>query len=527
MKSKIVVLFLGISLCLCALSAKLIIINQGSYERSAQTKQTKTITIGSSRGKIYDRNLKKLVDEKETLIAAVTPDVRVIKDKSAFFDIEKLQEKLKEGKPFTARVSRKVNNSFVSTFEIFERCCDSAACHLVGYVDSSGKHGLYGIEKAYDGLLKKESGTLSVSYTVDAKGKVLSGLGKVINDNHFNSSGGVVLTIDKEIQKICENALSKSKIKSGCALVMHVDSGEIYAMASVPTFDRNAVYKSFGKENSPLVNKALSPYSVGSVFKPLIAACALESGLSKKTQFDCNGELTIGDTTFCCFDKKAHGKQTMTQALENSCNTYFINLIESLDEDYLLAVCKLLGLGNQTSLAQNFSSRAGTLPTALEFEKKGEKANFAFGQGKLLATPIDLLSIYHALATGNYVKPTVLRGIANENGLMTAQSPQNPTKIFSDKTVKKIRSMLKSVVENGNAYDAKSRLLSLSGKTGTAQSGISKGSKEICRTWFAGFFPSDNPHYVVVVFNEDGSGGNVECAPVFKEICEEIALCQK
>ena len=82
--------------------------------------------------------------------------------------------------------------------------------------------------------------------------------------------------------------------------------------------------------------------------------------------------------------------------------------------------------------------------------------------------------------------------------------------------------MLFSVTENGNAYNAKSNMVSLAGKTGTAQSGVYKKGQEICRTWFAGFFPAEAPEYIVVVMNENGMGGNSDCGPVFNEICEGI-----
>lgn len=109
-------------------------------------------------------------------------------------------------------------------------------------------------------------------------------------------------------------------------------------------------------------------------------------------------------------------------------------------------------------------------------------------------------------------------------GLMSKEQGNTSLKLLSDNTVLKMREMLKYVVYEGKAQNAKSELLSLAGKTGTAQSGIFKNGKEICRTWFAGFFPADNPHYIVVVMNEDGEGGNSDCAGVFKTICENMVL---
>lgn len=524
MRKRSVILYMVITLSFMALTLRIIEINSRLYSEASQSQQTKTITIGTSRGKIYDRNLQLLTDCESKLIAAVTPSNTVLQFGGFVDDAESIEQRLKSAKPFAAEVKTEINNELIRTFAVPIRYTDSCACHLVGYLDQSGTNGLAGIEKAYNSYLKENSGSLTVSFEVDAYGRALAGLDKTINDNNFSSKAGIVLTIDKDIQNITENALSESRIVSGCALVMHIDSGEIYAMASVPTYDRNNVQASLAAENSPLVNKALQSYSVGSVFKPIVAAAALENGISENTEFECTGSITLGDTVFKCYDEKVHGKETMKEALENSCNTYFINLMEKIDTDYLLSLCRSLGFENETQIADGIFASKGLLPENSDLNLIGERANFSFGQGKLLASPFQILAAYHALATGNYVKPTVIRGTANENALMKTVPSGQANKIFSDSTVLKIRSMLSSVVENGNAKKAKSSLMLLAGKTGTAQSGIYKDGKEITRTWFAGFYPANNPHYIVVILNENGASGSSDCAPVFRTICEGIAL---
>lgn len=507
------------------LSFRIIDINNRSYGEASKKQQTKTIFVASSRGKIYDRNLELLVDRKSKYIAAVTPSYSLL-GLDELKDCKDLEEKIESKQPFTCQVKNEINSELIRTFSVPIRYTDSCACHLVGYTDQSGENGLTGIERAYNDILQKESGTLSVSFSVDAHGRVLAGLDKTINDNGFNSKGGVVLTIDREIQDIAQQALENSGIKSGCAVVMHVDTGEIYAMASTPVYDRNDLSKSISSQYTPFLNKTLQSYSVGSVFKPILAACALESGqVNQSFSYKCSGKIEVGDTVFSCYDEKSHGKENMQKALENSCNTYFINLLNNIDENYVLSVCRKLRLDQKANLASGYSTSKGTIPNENELMLLGEKANFSFGQGRLSISPVSLAAAYHALATGSYVEPTVTRGIANKNGLVKSEQPKQCVKIFSDSTVLKIRKMLKGVVKN--AYSsASSDLLSLSGKTGTAQSGIWKSGKEICRTWFAGFFPSDNPHYIVVVLNEDGTSGQTDCAPVFKEICEKIALQQ-
>ncbi len=509
--------------CFMALLVRIMYINFSDYSLAGESQSKRTITIGTSRGKIYDRNLEKLVDCEDNLVAAVTPAVGSSEYLKGYFDIETLTEKIEKGFPFTAVVDEEINNEFVRTFSVPIRYSgDMLATHLIGYLDSTGTDGVAGLEKTYNSFLKENSGKLSVTFEADALGRVLAGMDKYINDDNFNSGAGLVLTLDKRIQKIAEEELEKSNIESGCAIVMHVNNGEILALASVPDYDPNNVADYLLKENSPFVNKALKSYSVGSVFKPVIAAAALENGIGAETEYECTGSVTVGDRQFDCYNHTAHGKVNMKTALQNSCNTYFINLIMNMDTDYLLHLCQQMGLGRSDTIADGITASTGSLPTAESLELKGNLANFAFGQGDLLMTPVQMAKAYHVLATGNYIAPGLIYGFADSYGIVSEKGTGTPQKILSEETVLQMREMLLSVTEEGNAQNAKSDMVALAGKTGTAQSGIYENGTEVCRTWLSGFFPANNPHYIVIVMNENGQGGNTDCAPVFKNICERI-----
>ncbi len=508
-----------------ALMVRIAYINFNDYWSAGHNQSQRTLTIGTTRGKIYDRNMDLLVDCESRKIAAVTPAIGSAEYLKDYFSQETLYEKIEKGFPFTAEVKSETNNEFIRTFSVPERYSgENLATHLIGYLNSEGTDGVSGLEKAYNNYLKENSGRLSVSFDVDAKGRVLAGLDKYINDDNFNSSAGLVLTLDKRIQKIVEQELQNSTIKSGCAIVMHVNNGEIMALASIPDYDANDVASYLTAENSPFINKALQSYSVGSVFKPLIAAAAIESGYDTESEYECTGSIEIGDSVFGCYNHKAHGKVNMEGALQNSCNTYFINLIMQTDVEYLLELCRKIGLGTADVIADGIIASEGAVPTSDGLTQKGDLANFAFGQGELMLTPVHMAKVYHLLATGKYITPTVMLGFADDRGEVTEKGTGVPQKILKDETVTLLRSMLLSVTEKGNATNAKSDKVALAGKTGTAQSGIFENGKEICRTWFAGFFPAKNPHYIVVVLNENGTGGNTDCAPVFSKICERIVF---
>ena len=491
-------------------------IAQTDYSAVTTRQSNRTITVGEKRGEIFDRNFSPIVGSEKKLIAAVTPCAGSYEYLRGKADETYLREKIENASPFIMEIDEEINNELIRTFSVPQRyTADQLAVHLIGYTDSDGKVGISGIEKAYNNYLSQNAGKLTVTFQVDAIGRVLAGMDKFVDDNNFTSMAGVVLTIDKDIQRLAENTLKNSRIKSGTAIIMKAHTGEILAMASVPKFDPVNPADSLTADNSPFVNKALMSYSVGSIFKPVVAACALENGIKTDYEYECKGEVAVGDRVFRCYDNKSHGKINMTKALEVSCNCYFIELINKIDIDHLLKICSAMGLGIKQTLAPSLSGSAGTLPTRESINIKGALANFAFGQGNLLATPLQIATVYHTLATGNYTAPKAVLGLTNYMGLMTKIPDSPQEKVLADGAVIKIRQMLSSV---GNSYN----LSGSSGKTGTAQSGMYKDGKEILRTWFAGYFPANNPEYIVVILNENGTSGTTDCVPVFKAITEGI-----
>ena len=512
------------TLCFMAILVRIAYINFSSYADASQNGRGKVVEIAETRGKIYDRNRTLLVDNEKRLVAAVTPIASAKEYIAEIFSGDTFKESIEKGYPFASEVTAEVDNELIKTFSVPVRYGESdVASHVVGYVDSDGK-GVAGIEKAFDKELSGYGGRLSVSFDVDALGRVLAGMDKTVRDDNFNSKGGVVLTLDKRIQTLTEDALEQSNIESGCAVVMHIDSGDIVAMASVPDFDRNNITASLNADNSPLVNKALVSYSAGSVFKSIVAAYALEQGISEEFSYDCNGSIEVSGKSFICHGETAHGKLTMAGALQKSCNTYFIKLMERLDYEGFLSFCRELGFGEAINLCDGIVADKGKLPSVATLAFQGERANLAFGQGELLVTPLQMVKAYHALATGCVVQPRLIYGFCDNEGKVTKEGEKSSKRLLSEETVSLMCQLLYEVTEKGIATNAKSSLMKLAGKTGTAESGVySENGDELYRTWFVGFYPANNPHYIVAVLNEDGSSGNGDCAPVFKNICEWIA----
>lgn len=521
---RILSLYMLFTLCFMAILTRIVYINFSSYSDVSNSSSGRTILIGTTRGKIYDRNKSLLVDTKSKLVAAVTPVESAKNYVSKIFSDEDMLAKIENCYPFVATVDREIDNELIKTFSVPVRYCESdVASHIIGYVDSSGK-GVSGVERAYDEMLSGYGGRLSVEFEVDARGRVLAGMDKTVSDENYNSQGGVMLTLDKRIQQLTEEALEQSSIESGCAVVMHIDSGDIVAMASVPDFDRNNVEACLLDDNSPLVNKALVSYSAGSVFKSVLAAFAVESGISEQFSHNCTGSLRVGDKSFNCYEETAHGKLTLSTALQKSCNTYFIKLMEAVDVTEFVEFCRKIGFGESIRLCDTIASESGELPDEVSLMLEGNRANLAFGQGELLVTPLHMLKAYHAIAMGSVAEPRLIYGFCDSEGKIRREGEKLPERVLSEETVSLMRELLFDVTEKGIATNAKSDLMKLAGKTGTAESGVyNENGEEIFRTWFVGFYPANNPHYIVAVLDENGTGGNADCAPVFKNICEWIA----
>ena len=520
MKGRRRVLLLAVCAALCLLCVQTARLSVRFASAAVAEGHTRTLLVGKTRGKIYARNGELLVDRTSRLLAAAAPceETRdlLLNQMTPGDAAAAMQARA----PLLLELPAAVNSEAVHTFLVPERyAADDCAVHLVGTLDAAGG-GNTGIERAYDALLGMQGGTLSVRFAANANGQVLAGLDKQIVDDNFNSNAGVVLTVDERQQRIAEDALRHSKIQSGCAVLMDTFTGEVHALASVPSFSRSDP-SSADTGNDAFRNKALSAYAPGSVMKPLLAAFALEQGVSPKHACVCTGSGTVGDTTFRCYGGKAHGKQTMGDALRNSCNTYFIDLMAQIDAAAFWRFCRRLGFDQPVMLCDGLQSVRGVLPAQSDLLLPGQRALLAFGQGKVLLSPLHLLSCYHVLATGCLVQPRVLYGTMNEQGLVTRVQAQRPVRLLGEKTVKTLRRLLRGAVDaaTSGAYSAR---IPIAGKTGTAQSGSYQNGKEICRTWFCGFFPAGNPHYILVILSEDGSSGNAQCAPVCKEICERI-----
>lgn len=516
-------------LLLCALFAavltRLAYLQTGLRAAVAADTGEKTVAVAQSRGYIYDRNLVPLVNTETRSVAAV-----LLGD--ATRDLVPGGAELLYG----SADAQNVLVTFISETPVKETPCSTnirtvvrngsrqLCTHLIGYTDVSGA-GVCGIEKSFDKILNDAAGNIGVSYTANGLGEAIAGMGISIKDESYDSPAGVVLTIDARAQRIAEDALNASEIKKGAAVVLAADTGEILALASVPAYDVKNLAASLHDPDLPFLNRALAAYPVGSVFKPFVAAAAMEHGVICPEDYECTGQIAVEELTFRCFSGVSHGEIGLSGAIERSCNCYFISLGQTLGAEALTETAALFGFGTQIRLTGDILSAAGNLPDAARLSSPGALANLSFGQGELLASPLQLAAAFAAIANGGvYRAPYLTKALVDDTKTEYAYyKNETENRAASEETCRILGACLRQNMLEGTGKTGASDLFAAAGKTATAQTGDIKadGTERLC-TWFCGYFPYEAPQFVVVVFNEDGAFASEDCAPVFRAISEKI-----
>ena len=499
--------------------------------QAAAPSSSMLIDIETLKGTIYDCNMNPLTNGETVIYAAAKPSaysLGQLKGKVMPDIFQSVMERMASGKPIAVKIDSTIKpNDDIKEIKVAERYPSSSlACHIIGYLDGSGQ-GISGIEKAYDNLLSAEKATVKVRFSSNAKGRVMLGENIEIIGNHIPKSG-VVLTIDRNIQSITENALDDSVTDCAAAVVIDIESGAIRACVSRPLFDPDNIAESLNNSKSPLINRAFLPFSVGSVFKPIVAAAAIENGI-ESYEYNCTGNVTYNGVTFNCHKKDGHGVVDMESAVAHSCNTYFISLAIKTGAEKIIQTAEGFGFGKNIFLANGMRSSSGYLPSVSELDSDAAIANISFGQGSLLATPLQICNAMATVARGGiYIEPYLIEGEVDKNGVMIPIKSYGERKqIISYETASMIQSFLEKVITNGSGSRAKSEFVTAAGKTATAQTGKSEGETEIYNAWFAGYFPAENPQYAVVIMKENGGEGALSCAPVFKEIAENMVKTPK
>lgn len=415
------------------------------------------------------------------------------------------------------------------------------ASHIIGYVGKifaeeyqtykelgysmNSTVGKEGIEKVFESELK---GTPGSRYTVtDAKGATV----QLIEDEEPKIGNDVVLTLSTEMQKITEAGLAETiaalkeqngedAAKSGAAVFMKIDTGEVLSMASAPTYNLGTYNLDYAvnaaNEDKPFLNRAVSGlFPLGSTFKMVTGVAGLEEGIIKpSTVYVCTGIYDYyTDYQPVCFNSRAHGKTTVVTALKVSCNNFFYDVGRQVGIDVLNRYAKLLGFGSKTGI-ELAGERSGIVAGREYREAQGklwepsETLTAVIGQSDNAATPLQMCNYVATIANGGKrLEPHIVKSIRDSQTgeILYETEPKVVSDMdLSETTVKTILEGLQAVTEKGgSAYDGflgfSEDVVQVGVKTGTAE--MPKGQPSAL---LVGVAPVEDPQIAFAVVIENG-----------------------
>ena len=421
---------------------------------------------------------------------------------------------------------------------------DNLASNLIGFCGSNNQ-GLDGIELSYDDVLRGTSGKLTTAIDVTRDAIPDKNEEYIAPENGSN----IYLTIDSNIQTIVEKYLKQAVEENECkdggnAIIMDPSNGDILAMATYPDYNLNDPYTPnssisegwdtlSGQEQTNRLysmwrNRAvLDTYEPGSTFKVITAAIGLEENVVEtdtSEDFFCPGYEIVADRRINCTSLSGHGKQTLRNALENSCNPALMQLGQRIGVDKFYNYLEAFGLFDNTGIdlpsegTSSFWSKESVGPVEL--------ATMSFGQ-RFTITPMQLVTAISSIANdGKIVTPHVVKQIENpDTGTVTNVETKEVRQVISTETANKMKDMMKSVVEEGGGKYAQVKGYTIGGKTGTSEPDPNHPENGYVAS-FVAIAPVDNTELVALVtlYNPQGSnyyGGSI-AAPVVSQILSEI-----
>ena len=555
----------------------------------SEQNRSRKISLPDYRGDIKDRRGKTLVNIRPSFSLYVTPEDAGDFSKSLGFLSElmeinkgKLWNDIRQSPSFkNVLIKRDINRKEIAYIEenkmllpgihikvepLRSYVYKDFASHILGYVGEvskgelmASKFGRYeqgdmigknGLEKIYESNLKGKKGFKEIE--VDASGRELKTLRKLSP----KAGNSLVLTLDSRVQKKLEKLMDEVSGKSpveGSVVVMKVQSGEIIAMVSKPSFDPNFFATGVSRkkwnnlvrdEKNPLQNRAVNgQYPPASTYKLVTAYAALsEKVVEPESTIFCPGYFRLGKRNYRCWKKKGHGNMNLHDALVQSCDVYFYTLGHRLGIDNLAKYANRLGLGELTGIELQ-GEKPGLVPSR-QWKKRfknepwfpGETISASIGQGYNLVTPLQSARMISTIASGGIlIRPYLVKKIEDSDGKLIQEFfPVVSRNIGIDPEVlKHLKEGLRGVVHeaHGTGHRARLKNVTVSGKTGTAQVVGMKASDEIDpeeeipysfrdHAWFVAFAPYEKPEVAVSVIIEHGGHGGTTAAPIARKILE-------
>ena len=495
------------------------------YAARAKAQSTVTLELPPQRGNFYDCQGLPLTGLEDRWLALCFPGQGNYARLYAYADADGqglLYRSRSQAAPFLVELGQDRSGQGVPCYRVPRRYARVPLCtHLLGYLDSTGQ-GASGLEKALEPLLAGTGARDVLVCPVTARGTLRAGQA-VERVRQDSGAVDVQLTLSRSVQRAAE-AVAAQEMQRGCILVLDTATAALRACVSLPGYDPENLAASLEAPDSPFLNRALQSYAVGSVFKPVLAAAALEAGLAPAYQ--CTGAVVVDGQVFRCAGGVPHGQVDLADALARSCNGCFIRLGQQLGAQTLCKLAGEMGFGQPVWLAEGLWAHGGTLPEPEELAQSGQLANFSFGQGRLLASPLQVAAMMNTIANGGVFRaPYVLeRTLEQSTGReQTAFPHPQARQVLGPRTAAALRAMLEQTVTQGTAKDADGLVGGAGGKTGTAQTGqFTPEGVETKNLWFAGFYPAHSPRYTIVVLQDGCVEAEQSSAAVFARLCRAL-----
>lgn len=538
---------------------------------TAAAQQTRDSLVEAKRGVIYDRNKMELAvsgtaysvwvrpadlktadsaNKKEDLTSEVISglsDILEMDDDEVRESVTADQNLIKIESGLSKETADRIRELELTAVELSEDSrrfypLGSFASHLIGSV-SDDNTGLAGIEAYYNRYLTGVSGRRIQNTDVSG-----NGLSYGFEEYYAAEDGlGVVLTIDEVVQNYVEKAIvscqKKTQADRVMCLVMDTETAEILAMAVTPEYDpnnpREAPTEAEQKKLDSMSDKKKveywnkmwrnpllqDTYEPGSTFKLMTTSIALEEGLTSPSEtFYDNGSIDVSGETLKCWSDVPHGKQTLEEAVGNSCNPVFVTLGLRIGKERFYNYMELFGYDSITGI--DYPSEATAILQNEDTAGPVDLATMAYGQG-IAVTPIQLATAVSAIGNGGVMmKPHLVKELVDSDGkTVRTFEPEEVRQIISKQTSDEVCDIMEYVVSEGGAETAYVEGYRVGGKTGTANKPKAGGYSEDTYSSFIGMAPMNDPKVTVLVIVDSPVGikyGSQTAAPCAQTIFKNI-----
>ena len=438
-----------------------------------------------------------------------------------------------------------VENGYSRVYEM-----GPAGAQIFGYIGDPAKQvpnapffttGITGLEKRFNDVMRGDAGQTVM---------ITNAVGRITGEDKSQYiaptiGDDVQTTINENAQRVLYDALTQHR--SGCGVALDIDTGDILAMVSVPSFDPNMFRQDDGDEYidslrddiaKPFMNKAIEGlYPPGSTFKIVVALAALEAGaITEREKIFCPGYWDYGDRRYHCWEHKGHGKMDLAGALKHSCDIYFYQVALRIGIDAIKEMALRLGFTEKYMDDVLSREMPGVIPDRYWKEKQigyrwvhGDTVISGIGQGFILTNCLQLATMMARTVSNKRVVPRLIK---------TDERPRFESMKLQKKNIDAVLKGLEEVLKKGGTAAASAINVNgkrMGGKTGTSQvRSISKKERESGvltneqLKWhmrnhglFVGYAPTDRPKYAVCVVTEHAGGSGPAartCAAVMKEL---------